>query len=145
MLVLLTGNGMQLAFDDGETVAIEPPHGRIAFAGERSLQCRLLDGTTTDFNAMVRRDQCAMQVYLRPLVGSMVFFAESGVLWAIHLIAGRATIKSEGLALRLDANDTVLFDAGSDAANERCILDGGGDLVLVKIQRNPASGALSAE
>ncbi len=133
MLLLLSGNGMELTFDDGEAVAVEPPHGRIVFAGERSVQCRLLDGATTDFNAMVRRDRGAMQVYLRPLVGSMVFFAEAGALWAIHLVGGRATIKSADDSFALNAGDTVLFDAGADGATARSILDGGGDLVLVKI------------
>ena len=136
VLLLLTGNGMELAFDDGEVSTVEPPHGRIAFAGERSLQCRLLDGATTDFNAMARRDRCTMQVFHRPLVGSMVFFAEAGALWAIHLIGGRATIKSAEEAMTLNAGDTALFDASSDGTTTRAILDGGGDLILVKIQRD---------
>ena len=136
VLMLLSGHGMELRFDDGETSAVAPPHGRIAFAGERSLQCRLLDGPTTDFNAMVRRDRCTMQVFHRPLVGSMVFFAETGVVWAIHLIAGRATVKSGDDLESLNAGDTALLDAGANDAAARSILNGGGDVVLVKVQRN---------
>ena len=136
VLLLLSGNGMELEFDDGEASTIAPPHGRVAFAGERGLQCRLLDGPTTDFNAIVRRDRCTMQVYHRPLVGSMVFFAEAGVLWAIHLIAGRATIKSAGESATLDAGDTALLETGVTDASVRSILDGGGDAVLVRIQHN---------
>ena len=134
VLMLLSGNGMELKFDDGEASTVAPPHGRVAFAGERSLQCRLLDGPTADFNAIVRRDRCAMQVWHRPLVGSMVFFAEAGVLWAIHLIAGRATIKSAGESATLDAGDTALLETGVTDASVRSILDGGGDVVLVRIQ-----------
>jgi len=134
VLMLLSGNGMELKFDDGETSTVVPPHGRVAFAGERSLQCRLLDGPTTDFNAIVRRDRCTMQVFHRPLVGSMVFFAEAGVVWAIHLIAGRATIKSAGESAALDAGDTALLKSGVTDATARSILDGGGDVVLVRIQ-----------
>ncbi len=136
VLLLLSGHGMELRFDDGETSAVTPPHGRIAFAGERSLQCRLLDGPTTDFNAMVRRDRCTMQVFHRPLVGSMVFFAETGVVWAIHLIAGRATVKSGDELESLNAGDTALLDAGANDVAARSILNGGGDVVLVKVQRN---------
>ena len=135
VLMLLSGHGMELRFDDGEISVVAPPHGRIAFAGERSLQCRLLDGPTTDFNAMVRRDRCTMQVYHRPLVGSMVFFAETGVVWAIHLIAGRATVKSGDELESLNAGDTALLDAGANDAAARSILNGGGDVVLVKVQR----------
>lgn len=134
VLMLLSGNGMELAFDDGDVSRVEPPHGRTAFAGERSLQCRLLDGATTDFNAMARRDRCSMQVFLRPLVGTMVFFAEAGVTWAIHLIGGRAAIKTADDAVNLNAGDTVLLDAGTDGTTTRGILDGGGDLVLVRLQ-----------
>ena len=136
VLVLLSGNGMELEFDDGESSTVAPPHGRVAFAGERGLQCRLLVGPTTDFNAIVRRDRCAMQVLHRPLVGSMVFFAEAGVLWAIHLIAGRATIKSADASATLDAGDSALLEAGVTDASVRSILDGGGDVVLVRIQQN---------
>jgi environmental stress-induced protein Ves len=139
VLVLLTGNGMRLEFADGTQSDLTPPHGRIAFAGELAVQCQLLDGPTTDFNAIVRRDRCTMQVFHRPLVGSMVFFAEAGVSWAIHLMAGRATIKSADAKSSLDAGDTVLLDnlAGDIAA--RSILDGGGDVLLVRIQRNSPS------
>jgi environmental stress-induced protein Ves len=135
VLLLLSGNGMQLEFDDGTVETIAPPQGRAAFAGERGVQCRLLDGSTTDFNAIARRDRCTMQVYRRPLVGSMVFFAEAGVLWAIHLVAGRASIKSADASVALDAGDTVLLEAGVDDALARGILDGGGDAILVRLQR----------
>ncbi len=137
VLVLLAGNGMRLAFDDGTNTELAPPHGRMGFAGELSVQCHLIDGPTADFNAIVRRDRCTMQVYHRPLVGSMVFFAEAGVSWAIHLISGRATVKSAGESVGMNAGDTTLLDGapGNDAA--RSILDGGGDVLLVRIQRKP--------
>jgi environmental stress-induced protein Ves len=133
-LMLLAGNGIRLDFDDGSSQSIEPPHGRVAFAGERGVQCHLLDGPTTDFNVIVRRDRCAMQVYHRPLVGSMVFFAETGVTWAIHLIAGRASIKRGQEAITLGVGDTAFIDAGAGEAHERSILDGGGDAILVRLQ-----------
>jgi environmental stress-induced protein Ves len=134
VLVLLSGNGMRLEFDDGSSESLEPPHGRVAFTGERGVRCHLLEGPTTDFNAIVRRDRCAMQVYHRPLVGSMVFFAESGVLWAVHLIAGRATIKRGQETITLGVGDTAFIDAGAGEAHERSILDGGGDAILVRLQ-----------
>jgi len=137
VLMLLSGNGMELQFDDGEASTVAPPHGSVAFGGERGLQCRLLDGPTTDFNAIVRRDRCTLQVWRRPLVGSMVFFAEAGVLWAIYLLAGRATIKSAGESAALDPGDTALLETGVTDASVRSILDGGGDVVLVKIQYKP--------
>ncbi len=134
-LVLLHGHGMRLAIADAPAVELLPPHGRVAFAGEQSVQCALLDGPTTDFNAIVRREHCAMQVFHRPLVGSMVFFAEAGALWAIHLMAGWASVQSDDASIRLAAGDSAFIDNVDGAGSLRSILDGGGDALLVKIQR----------
>ncbi|MBS0463216.1 MAG: HutD family protein, partial [Proteobacteria bacterium] len=97
--------------------------------------CALLEGPTADFNAIVRRQRCALQVFHRPLVGSMVFFAEPGVLWAIHLMAGRADVKSADAVVELQAGDTAFVDNLEGAASLRSILDGGGDALLVRIER----------
>ena len=53
-LVLLRGNGVRLVFEDGEQIELEPPHGRIRFAGERGVHGTLRDGATHDFNLMAR-------------------------------------------------------------------------------------------
>ena len=37
-LVLLSGNGLRLRFDDGEVHELLPPHDRLRFAGERAFQ-----------------------------------------------------------------------------------------------------------
>src|SRR3546814_2561804 len=55
-LVLLHGNGLRLRFDDGESHLLEPPHGRLRFAGERPLTGELVDGPTHDFDLMGRPD-----------------------------------------------------------------------------------------
>lgn len=137
-LVLLSGNGMTLAFDadasaPAETIELLPPHGRVAFAGERAVHCRLLDGPTHDFNVMVRRDRYSAQVLHRPLVGAMVFFAEAGVSWAIHLLAGGASIK--GAQIALAAGDTVLLGEEQLPSAMRQVLDGAGEALLIRLQR----------
>ena len=45
-LVLLSGAGIVLDFDDAASIPVEPPHGRHAFAGERAVTARLIDGRT---------------------------------------------------------------------------------------------------
>ncbi|WP_017913797.1 HutD family protein, partial [Xanthomonas sp. SHU 166] len=89
-LVLLRGNGVRLRFDDGEEQVLQDPCARLRFAGERPLRGELLDGPTHDFNLMWRRDRLRTQLLHRPLVGPMLFFAEPGVAWAVHLLAGQA-------------------------------------------------------
>ncbi|MFZ4719679.1 MAG: HutD family protein [Ilumatobacteraceae bacterium] len=59
VIVLLSGAGMDLrgAGDAGGTVALRPPFGRHAFAGEVAVDATLVDGPTTDLNLMWRRDR----------------------------------------------------------------------------------------
>lgn len=132
-LVLLSGEGMHLDFDDGETVALLPPHDRIRFAGERSLQARLIAGPTQDFNIMWR-DQCVdVSVLHRPLVGPMLFFEEAGVRWAIYVLSGRAMFKDQRSPMVLEQGDTALMTPHPGHGN-RVILEGGGELLLIRLQ-----------
>ena len=133
ILVLLEGNGMRLDFADGSTTQLEPPHARVAFAGEQSLQCRLTDGPTRDFNLIWRRDRVRAELMHRPLVGPMLFFQERDVTWLIYLIGGRAQVKDRPDLRPLDAGDCLLL-APDDSGAARLILDGGGELLLARIE-----------
>ena len=132
VLVLLTGNGLRLRFDDGEAHLLEPPHGLLRFSGERAVAGELVDGRTTDFNLMWRRDACEARLWHRPLCGPMVVFAEPGETWAVHLVAGQARFADDSDLPQLAAGDTALLSA--DAARGRCVLDGGGEVLLVRIR-----------
>ena len=135
-LVLLAGEGMRLCFDDGERVELRPPHDRIRFAGERALRAELISGPTQDFNLMWKRDRVEASLLHRPLVGPMLFFAEEGVHWAIHVLSGRAHFKDARPAQMLEQGDTAILDA---AGQGRMLVDGGGELLLVRIRRHPKS------
>lgn len=130
-LVLLQGNGLRLRFDDGEVQTLEPPHQRYRFAGERGVTGELVDGLTHDFNLMWRRDLIKAEMLYRPLVGPMLFFADPGTTWAVHLLAGQARFdKSSGLP-PLWMGDTALLVAGQ--GRQRFALDGGGQLLAIKL------------
>jgi environmental stress-induced protein Ves len=131
-LVLLSGEGMRLIFEDGESVVLNPPHDRHRFGGERVLKAELIDGPTHDFNAIWRRDAVQSLVLHRPLVGAMVFFAESGVRWLVYLLKGQAFFKDQPLPLRMEQGDSAVIEPGESGA--RVILDGGGEVLLVKFQ-----------
>lgn len=126
-LVLLSGNGVRLAFADGETHELLPPHDRLRFGGERAVRGELIDGPTRDFNLMWRRDRIRMESWIRPLVGTMVLFVEPGATWVVHLLAGRGDL--DGVAL--EAGDTAILRA--DAARTRSVLDGGGEVLLARV------------
>jgi len=131
-IVLLSGNGVRLLFDDGAVHALEPPHGRLRFAGEANVSGELIDGPTQDFNLMWRREAVTAQLWHRPLVGPMVIFADAGTTWAVHLLAGQARFADDSGLPSLEAGDTALLRAGD--ARLRHVLDGGGEVLLVQLR-----------
>lgn len=130
-LVLLAGEGMRLQFEDKEQIGLLPPHGRHRFSGERALQAELIGGPTHDFNVMWRRDKVAVEVLHRPLVGAMVFFNEANARWFVHVLSGKARFKEQPRGHWLEQGDSALLESGE--AGSRLILDGGGEVLLVKI------------
>ena len=132
-LVLLQGNGLRLRFGNGKVTELQPPHGRIRFAGEEALSGELLDGPTHDFNLMWRRDRISAELLHRPLVGSMLFFTDPGTTWAIHLLAGQARFDEANGLPALWAGDTALLE--NDAARQRFVLQGGGELLAIRLSR----------
>lgn len=131
-LVLLSGNGLRLRFDDGEVHELLPPHQRLRFAGERGVHGELLDGPTHDFNLMWRRDRLVADLWHRPLVGPMVVFAEPHSTWVVYLISGRATFADNSGLPPLAAGDTAIFAAGD--VRVRHVLDGGGEALLIRLR-----------
>lgn len=131
-LVLLEGNGLRLRFDDGERVELHPPHDRLRFAGERALRGELIDGPTRDFNLMWKREAVDAQLWHRPLVGSMLLFADPGSAWALYVLAGQARVQHGDAWLPAAQGDTILLDAGS-ASRRRLPVDGGGELLVVRV------------
>ena len=130
-LVLLSGSGLRLAFEDGEAVDLRPPFGRHRFAGERALVGQPTDGPTQDFNLMWRRDGIVADLWRRPLVGAMVVFAEPGHTWAIHVLAGQARFVDGSGLPPLRMGDTALLVA--EGTRLRHVLDGGGEALLIRI------------
>ena len=139
-LVLLTGNGMRLSFDDGAMHELLPPHDRLRFVGERGVACALIDGPTQDFNLMWRREAIDAQLWHRPLVGPMVVFVEPGSIWAIHLVAGQARFADQSGLPDLAAADTALLVAGVQA-RQRFVIDGGGEVLVMRLHQRHATDA----
>lgn len=131
-LVLLRGNGLRLRFEDGRCVELLPPHERTRFRGEEGVIGELVDGITHDFNLMWRRDTVRAELFHRPLVGPMLFFAEPGVTWAIHLLAGQAEFDVVDDLPALWSGDTALLV--STEGRKRYALRGGGELLAIRIQ-----------
>ena len=138
-LVLLSGNGLRLLFDDGEMRELRPPHDQSRFAGERQVRGELLDGPTHDFNLMWRREHLDAQLWRRPLVGPMLLFADAGETWVLHLLWGRGEFADGSGLAPLEAGDSAVLEAGKGRL--RHVLEGGGELLLARLrERGAASG-----
>ncbi len=131
-IYLLEGAGMQFDFEDGEAFALTPDSPRLRFDGGRGLDSRLIDGPTRDFNLMWRRGRIAAELWRRPLVGSMVVFAEAGEVWAVHMLAGEALVSDgSGQGERIARGDTALLRA--DGQRRRLALEGGGEAWVIRL------------
>ncbi|MEC5080082.1 HutD family protein [Xanthomonas oryzae] len=120
--------------DSGRCVDLLPPYQRVRFSGEEPVHAVLLEGPTQDFNLMWRRDLLQTKVLHRPLVGTMLFFADPGSAWAIHLLAGQASFGRDSGLPPLAAGDTAWLSA---ATRTRYVLDGGGELLAIRVSPLP--------
>lgn len=132
-LLLLDGNGLELDIGASPPVRLDRRYARAHFDGGAAVNCRLLAGPTRDFNVMVQRDEVQADVFARPLVGSMVLFAEPGVEWITHVATGHAQVRSGADAVKGAQGDTIHVDF-RDTSPDRVIIDGGGELILVKLK-----------
>lgn len=127
-LLLLEGNGIELDIGEEPARRLARRFERVHFNGEAEVQCRLLAGPTRDFNVMARRDAIVADVGARPLVGSMLLFPEPGAEWFIHVHAGTLALRRDGTSMEATAGDSLL----ADGEGGRIVLEGGGEVVLVK-------------
>ncbi len=132
-LLLLSGNGIELDIDGAPPRRLVQRFECVRFAGEATVDCRLLGGPTRDFNLMVQRATLRAEVVARPLIGSMLIFAREGVEWLIHVLAGHLQAQGEGRALDAATGDTLHIDRRGASGTSRIALDGGGELVLVQL------------
>lgn len=137
-LLLLSGKGIELDINDEAAQRLDQRFQRIHFAGEARVDCHLLGGPTEDFNVMVRRDQFVAEVIARPLNGTMLIFADPGVQWLIYVHAGSARVRAEQIEMNAGLGETLLIDA-EHPSRERIVIDGGGELILVKFSPRDAT------
>lgn len=128
-IALLEGVGMLLEFDQAPAAELRERLRFVRFDGQWQTHGRLLSGPVRDFNVIARRATIAASVLHRPLVGTMVFLPEAAT-WFVYVAGGTAQLRIGDAAQSLDAGDSLIITA--DATTERVVLDGGGELVLVK-------------
>lgn len=133
LLVLLQGDGMRLVFEDGRTQELRLPYGVLRFSGDRAVRAELLGGPCRDFGLMWKRGHLDVQLWHRPLTGSMVLFAGRRETWLLHLLQGQARQQIAATDAVMHAGDTLVLEGGE--AISRLALSGEGAALLVRITR----------
>lgn len=122
---------MTLRFADG----CESPGARfevLRFDGATAPFGVLHEGATRDFNLMLRHDARG-EMLARTLVDSMVLLREPGVRWLIYVNRGRATLRTGEQSLALEPDDAAWIDFAGHTPT-RAVIEGAGEIVLVKLQ-----------
>ena len=103
-LSVLTGNGIHLAFGDGETVSLDRATAPFFFAADRAVDGVLVDGAIDDLNVMSRRGRWRHRVERLLDEGSLA--ASEGLL---VLVARKGDWLVNGASLA--AGDSAILDA----------------------------------
>ncbi len=131
VLVLLSGGGLRLDFEDGPARTLRAPFEFHRFDGEAGVTGVLLDGPTCDFNLMWRREAVDARLEVVELEGAHTQELAAGEEGAIHLLRGSATLGD----LPLAAQDTVAI--GAQSAAHRVRLEGSGTALQIRIRPRP--------
>jgi environmental stress-induced protein Ves len=129
-LVLLTGNGLRLRFDDGESLELRARYQNHRFSAERPVTGELIDGPTRQLNLMWRRDAVRAELTCGPIAEPVPLACAAGEERAVHLITGSAQILGGSKAVPLHAGDTALLVG--DLARGSWI-EGVGEVALVAV------------
>lgn len=136
VLVLLDGAGMDLHFTvTGETTRLRPADRRAKFAGEAPIHATLVDGPTSDFNLMSRREGLMATARYGDFTDSLSV-GHAGVTAGVYLVAGSALLPD---GTELLAGDTVVGDDG-----ERLELAGKGAVVAFMVWPHTAADQAAA-
>jgi environmental stress-induced protein Ves len=91
-LMLIDGDGIELSGEGFATQTLRA-RGQVArFPGEQAPHCRVIGAPSRDFNTMTRRGAFRHELWLRPLVGTMMLFAEARTYWFLYTLNGRVQV-----------------------------------------------------
>lgn len=113
-LSVLTGQGLILAFADGEQVRLAPETAPYAFAADRPVSAQLIDGAITDLNVMTRRGRASHRVERLELLGSMRIDGTGDEQMLLVADAGLSLATAKG-AIPLQSTDAVWLERGEGA------------------------------
>lgn len=94
-LILVSGEGMTLTDDQGQSWSLEKQLDTAHFKGEDSIDARLHDGAIRDFNLMTKRQDCTATVFTSQQQHQQQI-ALNGDLFLLFCVQGQAIFKLSG-------------------------------------------------
>ena len=129
-LTLLSGEGMRLDFVD-RSVELMPPYSSAIFSGDEILSAQLLDGPTTDFNAIWQEDKFNIHIERRAMHGSIWCIAEHKTSWLVYFLSGHGRIKSDADSPEIRTGDALWLKPND--SKQRLILEAAGEALWLKV------------
>ena len=129
--VLVEGEGLRLRFGDGRAEELLPPHGRARYDGGEPVTGEPIDGRVVALNLMWQRDLVEVDVWHRPLVGPMLFFADPAEGWLLFLLAGQGRFDQASGLPALEQGDAAVL---ASSQRSRFMLEGGGELIAMRLR-----------
>ncbi len=132
ILMLVEGEGMELAIDDGASVALRKPFEPFAFDGAARVACRLLGGPVKDLNLIVdrRRARGTMEV-VAP--GAHHGTKPQSHCVLAYALRGATRVETTGLECTLDTGELLRIHAAHGARLDLAALDAAALLALMRI------------
>ncbi|HUA80645.1 MAG TPA: HutD family protein [Dyella sp.] len=119
---------VQLRFENGRELSLLRLQ-ITRFDGADAPHVALPEGPTRAFNLMLRGDAQG-ELIARPLNGSMWLPARASWRWFVHVVGGRAEVKTAHECVEVSGGANLWIDA---QPGERVRIEGGGELILVQL------------
>jgi uncharacterized protein len=131
-IMVISGNGMKLAIEGLGARHLDRPFEPLFFPGDAKTECRLIDGSTRDFNFMIARSFGKGALQVLPLTAGMS--APLGEYTAaVHVFVGSVEIETNDIQ-ELAAGDTWIAD-------QPCAVKVTGEALLAIISIETVTGA----
>lgn len=105
-LTLLSGKGIKLNLNN-QNIDIVPPHGTLNFSGDIPISAELLDGPTTDFNAIWQRSHFDIKVETRTVNKKTCLQYGPNITWFIYALSHNGYIQYENNYHHFDKGDAA--------------------------------------
>lgn len=133
-IALVDGGPLELRFGHDRRVALEPRLKAFGFPGDPPPHGELGDAPAAVFNLIASDRLAGARLLPRPLVGAMVLFDHPTEDWLVYMLSGEAELRIDDQRHWLGSEHGLLLTGESHGG--RAVLDGGGEIVLVKIERS---------